>query len=27
VPRDHLQDLALFVFWSRDWHRIGLTLE
>jgi len=27
VNRGQLQDLALFVFWSHDWHRIGLTLE
>jgi len=27
VPREHLQDLALFVFWPHDWHRIGQTLE
>jgi len=27
VPRENLQDLALFVFWARDWRRIGQTLD
>jgi len=27
VPREHLQDMALFVFWSHDWHRIGQSIE